>query len=341
MKQPCKYLKIVIVGFMILLLPFVQAQDKVGTSAVPFLGISIGPAATAMGGAYVSYARDAASLYWNPGAISQIGHSQVSFSHTEWILGTNYNWCGAVLNIGRGNALGIQIAVLDYGEENVTTIMAPEGTGERWDAQDLFTSFSFARNFTDRFSVGGSVKYIHEKIYNEAASAFAVDFGLLYITNFRDMHLGMSITNFGSDMQMDGRDLLRTYDQDPNNLGNNGTIAAKLKTDEWPLPLFFRVGTSLNLLQLEKNTITMSGDAVVPSDNSTVLNVGAEYNYNNLFFLRGGYQSIGRQNTQEGLTAGLGIKYMVPGLAEINLDYAFINYGILGDFHTFGFSFTF
>ena len=52
------------------------SQDKVGTSAAPFLGINIGGAATAMGGAYVSMASDASALYWNPGAISRLGHSQ-------------------------------------------------------------------------------------------------------------------------------------------------------------------------------------------------------------------------------------------------------------------------
>jgi hypothetical protein len=341
MKQRNIILKLAISGFLILALAVSQAQDKVGTSAVPSLGIPVGPAAIAMGGAYVAYARDASALYWNPGAISQLGSSQVSFSHTEWILGTNYNWGGVVLNIGGGNAFGLQIAVLDYGEDDVTTVQSPEGTGERWDAQDMFATIGYARNFTDRFSIGGALKYINEKIYHESASGFAIDLGLLYVTDFRGMRLGMSISNFGTDMQMDGRDLLHPYDQDPDNLGNNPTIPSKLKTDQWPLPLFFRVGISMDLIRMEKNTLSFSTDAVVPSDNSTVLNIGGEYNFYDLFFLRGGYQSLGRQNTQEGLTAGLGLKYFVPGLAEIRLDYAFIDYGILGEFHNFGFSFAF
>jgi hypothetical protein len=341
MKSRYTVIKLSLTVFLFSSFALIQAQNKAGTSAVPSLGIPIGPAAAAMGGAYVAVARDASSLYWNPGAISQLGGSQVSFSHTEWILGTDYNWGGVVLNIGGGNAFGLQIAVLDYGEDDVTTVQAPDGTGERWGAQDMFATLGFARNFTDRFSIGGSVKYINEKIYNETATGFAVDLGLLYITNFRGMRLGMSISNFGTDMQMDGRDLLHTYDQDPENLGNNPTIPSKLKTDLWPLPLFFRVGISMDLFRMEKNTLLISADALVPSDNSTVLNLGTEYNFYDLFFLRGGYQSLGRQNTPEGLTAGLGFKYFVPGLAEIRLDYAFIEYGILGDFHNFGFGFTF
>jgi len=294
-----------------------------------------------MGGAYVSFARDAYTLYWNPGAISRLDRSVASFTHTGWILGSDYNWGGLILNLGNGNAVGLQFAYLDYGEENVTTIFAPEGTGDRWTANDLFATLTFARNFTERFSAGGSVKIIREMIYNSSATGFAIDLGLLYITDFNGMRLGMSIQNFGTEMQMDGQDLWFPYDQDPYRFGDNPTLTGKWKTDSWPLPLFFRLGVSMDVVSVAGNTLTLASDAFVPSDNSTVVNVGAEYNYDQIFFLRGGYQSLGRAETQEGLTAGLGLQYMIPGFAQVNVDYAFIDFGILGDFHTFGFGFTY
>ncbi len=316
------------------------SQDKVGTSAAPFLGIKIGAAATAMGGASVSMAKDASSLYWNPGAISRLDGTKINFTHTEWFLGTSYDWGGIVLDIDGTSAVGVQLAVLNYGEEKVTTIHAQEGTGERWDAQDLFASVSFARNLTERFSIGGSAKIIQQKIYHESATGYALDIGLLYITQFNGMRLGMSILNFGTDMKMEGKDLLHSYDEDPNNYGNNSTIPSKRNTADWPLPIFFRVGVSMDVLQIEDNTLSISTDSWVPSDNSTILNVGAEYNFKEIFFIRGGYQSIGRPDTQEGLTAGFGLKYHVAGLSAVNLDYAFQEFGLLGDVHTFGFGFS-
>jgi len=247
--------------------------------------------------------------------------------------------CKGSYNIDGNNAFGFQIGVLNYGEEEVTTIHAQEGTGERWDAQDLFAGVSYGANLTDRFSIGGSVKIIQQQIYHESATGYALDIGLLYITDFNGMRLGMSISNFGTDMQMDGKDLLHPYDEDPA-LGNNPTVTSRRNTASWPLPLFFRVGVSMEVLQLEDNTISIGTDSWVPSDNSTVLNFGAEYNYKQIFFLRGGYQSIGRIENQEGLTAGFGFKYFVPGIADIKLDYAFQDFGLLGDIHTFGFGFS-
>jgi hypothetical protein len=316
------------------------SQDKVGTSAAPFLGINIGAAATAMGGAYVSNINDASSLYWNPGAITRLGGTKINITHTEWFLGTSYDWGGVVLDFDGISALGFQLAVLNYGEEDVTTIHAQQGTGERWDAQDLFASISYARNLTDRFSIGGSAKIIQQQIYHESATGYAIDIGLLYITQFNGMRLGMSISNFGTDMQMDGKDLLHTYDEDSENLGNNPTISSKKNTAEWALPIFFRVGISMDVIGFEDNTLSVSTDSWVPSDNSTIVNVGVEYNFKEIFFLRGGYQSIGRQDTQEGLTAGFGFKYNIAGLAKVNLDYAFQEFGLLEDVHTFGFGFS-
>jgi hypothetical protein len=318
------------------------SQDKVGTSAAPFLGIALGPAGIAMGGAYTSFGRDASALYWNPGAISQMNQSYASFSHTEWFMGTDYNWLGVVVDAGGGNAFGIQLAVLDYGEEDVTTVYDQEGTGDRWTAQDLFATITFARNFTSRFSVGGSIKFIQEKIYHESGTAFAMDLGLLFITPFNGMRLGVSMSNFGTDMTMDGKDLFHQYDQDPDAYGDNPTITSKLKTDAWPLPLFFRLGVSMDVLRLDEQTmLTLATDAVLPSDNSAAVNVGGEFNYRDLLFLRAGYKTLGRVDSEEGLTAGLGIAFTVPSMARILIDYAYAEFGMLGDIHTFGVGFSF
>ena len=132
-----------------------QAQAKYGTSAAPFLGISIGPMGQAMGGSYVSYGRDATALYWNPGAISRTEKSQLYISNTDWFLDTQYNWMDVLVNLGHMGTLGLQMAYLDYGEEERTTVEDQDGTGERWSASDLFATISYARNLTDRFSMGG------------------------------------------------------------------------------------------------------------------------------------------------------------------------------------------
>jgi len=311
------------------------SQSKVGTSAAPFLGISIGPKAIGMGSAFVALANDATALYWNPSGISRSMKSQFIASHTNWLVGTNFNWVGLTVNLDNINSIGISFTQLDYGEDDVTTVLNPEGTGERWDAMDMVIGLSYARNLTDRFSIGGTVKYISQQIWNETASAFALDIGLLYITEFNDLKIGMSISNFGTDMQMKGKDLIKRIDLDPESNGINKTIPSELKTDTWPLPLFFRVGISMDVVKFNDIVVTTAIDAFRPSDNNSSLNVGMEVSWNEMFFVRAGYKNLFLDKSEEGLNFGGGLKYNFMETSFVHFDYAFTSFGKFDNLHSF------
>ncbi len=306
------------------------AQSKVGTTAAPFLGIAVGPRALAMGGAFTAMGDDATGLYYNPGSITFSGKTQIMESYTKWLIDTDFNWIGVVIAIGGVNAIGISVTTLAYGEEEVTTVLEPEGTGEFWNAMDMALGLTYCRSLTDRFSIGGTVKYIRQAIWNENASAIAADIGLLFVTPFKDIRLGMSISNFGSDMKMEGKDLWHQIDLDPEAIGNNETIVSNLKTDPWPLPLFFRVGLSMDVIKLKNNRLTLALDALRPSDNTEALNVGGEYGLMNMFFLRAGYKSLFRKESVEGLTFGFGVR-IKTGTIEWNLDWAYAQMDLFKD----------
>lgn len=319
-----------------------SAQSKVGTTAAQFLGIGAGQRATAMGGAFVALGSDVSSIYWNPGAISRTGKSQILFSHTAWLVNTNFNWAGLQLNLDGTNAIGISLTQLGYGDdEAVTTVTQPEGTGERWGAQDLCIALTYARNLTDRFSIGGSAKYVQQKIWNESASAFALDVGLLYITGFNGLRIGMSISNFGTDLTMDGKDLVQPIDLDPGSLGNNSNIPSKLKTDAWSLPLFFRVGVAMDVVKSETFRVTLATDAVRPNDNTEAVNLGAELAYNEMFFVRGGFKSLFRTDSEEGLTLGAGLQYRLFSDTDIAVDYTYASFGLFSNVQSLSFAVTF
>lgn len=316
-------------------------QSKVGTTAAPFLGISVGPRATAMGSAFTAVGNDATALYYNPGAISRFGRSEFLFTQTDWLVNTKFNWIGFIFNPDGVNAIGFSFTSLDYGEEEVTTVLEPEGTGENWGASDFAAGISYARNLTDRFSIGGTAKYVQMKVWNEKASSFAMDVGLLFITGFHDMRLGMSISNFGSDMKMEGRDLLHRIDLDEESLGNNETLVANLKTDSWPLPLFFRVGVAMDLVNIADNRLTIALDALRPSDNTEIINVGTELNVKDYVFLRAGYKSLFREDSEEGLTAGAGIRLGWGGPISLSLDYTYADFGLFEDIQMLSVGFRF
>jgi Type IX secretion system protein PorV len=316
-------------------------QTKVGTTAGQFLGISVGPRAMGMGGAYVASNEDVTSIYWNPGAFQQAGKSQLAFSNTDWLVGTKFRWVGLMLNIGSENAIGVSLTQLDYGEEEVTTVALPEGTGERWSAQDLSIGLSYCRRLTDRFSVGATVKYVDQRIWNESATAFAFDIGLLFVTGFQDMRLGVSMSNFGGEMKMDGRDLLQRVDIDPLNSGSNKALVGTLKTDPWAIPLLFRVGVAIDAYKDDMFKLTLAADALRPNDNEESVNAGGEVGWNNMVFLRGGYKSLFGKDAEEGMSMGAGLKYTAEGFGAIEVNYAFTKFGLFGNLNTIALAVSF
>lgn len=306
------------------------AQNKVGTSAAAFLSIATDARAAAMGSAHVAVEGGPNAVHWNPASLARIGGSGVDFVRADWFVDSQYHHVAAGIETPIAH-LGLSVMVLDYGEMEVTTISNPEGTGELFNPQDLAIGLTMARNITNRFSAGATVKYVRQKIWNEKASGSGLDLGVFYQAGVRNLRIGMSMSNFGSDMTLSGKDLRRAIDIDPNIVGNNPRLGAELETDEWPMPLTFRVGIALDPWTSENQRITVSMDAMHPNDNSESASFGFEYAFHEFFFLRGGYrQAFSDVVDDGGLTGGFGLAYRVSNTVTAHFDYVFQDYGDLG-----------
>ncbi len=306
-------------------------QSKVGSTAAPFLNIGIGPRAIAMGGAYIATANDVSSLYWNPAGVAKMNRSGALFSHSKWFADINYNWAGAVINLGEAGVFGASITSLNYGDMELTTLGEPDGTGGTFSAADMAIAITYAKALTDRFSIGGSVKYITQTIWNSSASTVAIDVGVLFHSDIAGIRIGANISNLGGDMRITGKDLNVQHDIDPNIYGNNDQILASLDTDSWPIPLTFKIGLAMDVLDIENHRITLGVDALHPNDNDESINVGMEYHLLNLISLRGGYKSLLLDNSEEGLTFGFGLNYDFSPSFGLSIDYAYQTFGILNN----------
>ena len=313
------------------------SQTKVGTTAANFLTIPVGPRATGMGGAFTAVANDATTAFWNAGGLSRLPRSEFTFAYTEWLVQTKFNWVGLAFKLDEDNAVALFVNQLDYGEEEVTTPESPNGTGERWNAEDIAVGLSYSKNLTDRFSVGGTIKYISQSIWKESATAWAVDVGLLFYTPLDGLNLGMNISNFGTEMRLDGENLLLPADIDPANTGNNANISSKLETDSWPLPLVFAVGLGYDVFNSAEWRWTVAGDAIVPNNQNTYGNFGTELVWNNVISLRVGYNSLFKDDAEEGLTAGVGLQYDF-GSFFAKFDYSYTDFGIFDQISRFSLS---
>ncbi len=305
------------------------AQSNVGSTAAPFLNIAIGARPISMGGAFSATANDVSALYWNPAGVARIEGSEAMFAYSNWFADINYNWSGAAINLGGMGTFGLSVTYLDYGEMEITNLAEQDGTGQMFSAKDMALALSYAYNLTDKFSIGGTAKYIEQSIWNSSATSVAFDLGVLYYSDIMGIRIGASISNFGNEMNLSGKDLLVLYDIDRQIDGNNDQILASLKTDPFPLPLLFRIGLAANIIDTKDHLLMIGIDALHPNDNNESLNIGMEYVLYDLIALRGGYKSLFLDNAEEGLTLGVGIKYnFAPGLG-FYFDYAYQDFGVL------------
>ncbi|MHC1738159.1 MAG: PorV/PorQ family protein [Ignavibacteriaceae bacterium] len=320
-------MKRIIIAAVLIIAGINFGQSKVGTTAANFLTIPVGSKATGMGGAFVAIANDATGLYWNPSSISRLERNELNVSYSEWLVGTKFNWIGLAFKLSDNDAVGVSVNQLDYGEEDITTPEEPNGTGQRWKAQDISLAVTYSKNLTDRFSIGGSLKYIRQQIWNESASAFALDVGLLFHTELDGLRIGMNISNFGTEMKLDGKDLLQSVDIDPANTGNNDKITATLNTDSWTLPMIFTVGLGYDVVKMEDWSVMLATDAIYPNNQSSYINAGAEVSWKRMISVRVGYNSLFKLDAEEGLSAGVGLMYdFGPIFAKV--DYSYSEFGI-------------
>jgi len=314
---------------------YVEEVKKRATSAAPFLEIGVGAKAQALGGAFTAIANDVSALYWNPAGITQIQSVSISAVYTEWLANTRHEYFGVVVPFGGALSWGINVTILDYVDEQpVRTIALPEGTGEYWSASDLALSTTFAARITDRFSFGMSAKYIRMQIWNESASAAALDFGVLYKSQLKGLTLGTSISNFGTTMQLDGRDLVRAYDADKQNYSND-QLNVLYKMESYPLPLLFRFGIAYQISFNARNHLTISTDLNHPANNVESVNVGVEYCLMNMFYLRTGYESLYDNDSENGLTYGFGLETPLKNSFGLTFNYSFADWGLLKNVQRF------
>lgn len=307
-------LSLAVVG---LLLPGVAAAgdvfEKVGTYAAQFLKIGVSARATAMGSAFTAVADDATATFWNPAGLVSVDGTVVSLNHTEWPADINLEYATYTFSPGfLQGKMSLHARGLTMDPQVVRTIYRQQGTGEMFDAGDMSFGMSYARYFTDKFSSGATVSWMHMGLADRSVNSFVVDFGLLYRIGIRGMKLGMAVQNIGSEVDFDSR-------------------SSKL-------PTTFKVGLALDAYRNGPHSLITVGEFSHPSDNKERQNFGVEYSYNSFFFLRSGYNV---NYDSESFAAGAGIALQTSQSTSIDADYSFVDMGSLGGVHRMSLAFTY
>ncbi|MBN2780643.1 MAG: PorV/PorQ family protein [Candidatus Marinimicrobia bacterium] len=292
---------------------FAEEFQKTGTTGFVFLNLPVSARYSAMGETGISSPNGQADgMFINPALIAHTRmNNAFSATYGQWYLGTGHHAASYVRKIPTLGSLGVFMNLFDFGEMERTRFFAPEEVNSfsgdenniymtlgTFEAGAYALGLSYARQMTDKFTVGANLKYVREFIAEYHAQNVLVDMGFFYQTTFSSLRIGAFLKNFGLETQY--------------------------VNEKFKMPQQMTLGISFEPYgSLEDPTyLSLNIEAVHPNDMSEHINIGFESRIANLLILRGGYK-FGYE--YENLTAGLGIHFVFKA-RSFDLDMSFMHH---------------
>lgn len=319
--------------------------NRTGTGGATQLLIPVGVRGMAMAGGNVATSAGIEALYWNPAGTSKnINSANVMFSHMDYIADIGVEYGAVSANFEGFGVISFGIKSLSVGDILVTTTTDPDGTGKTFSPQMLVAGVSYARQLTERISVGVTANLVTESLGEVSATGMAFDVGVVYdnLAAINGLSFGVVMKNVGPQMQYDGSGLLQeaevsTFNRPP------GLV--QINSAPFELPSTFELGLGYKPQLLDDmNTLLITTSFKNNNFSDDEYKVGLEYGYNNMFFLRGGYTFAPEQAFEDsyiyGFTGGVGVDYSFESIS-IKVDYAYRYARYFDGNHVFGISLGF
>jgi len=339
------------VGLMLLLgvltmTTFSSNKDRTGTAGAQELLIPVGARGVALGLNGSLFTTGVDAIYWNPAALCRMDNSvQAMFSQMSYIADINVSYGAIGVSAGDFGTLGFSLKSISFGDIPVTTVDFPDGTGSLYSPTFLTIGATYSKSLTDRISVGVTAALVSESILEMSATGLSFDVGIQYRDlAIRGLQLAVAIKHIGPNMKFTGSNAYVTGTADQAALRGSNTYVDEMASFEMPSNMEIAIGYSPKLDEV--NGLTVGATFVNNNYLQDEYSAGAEYKYNNMFFVRGGY-TFSPQTTKDvdvtgaaartyiyDFTAGAGVKYNVGGV-ELAFDYAYRNVKYFSGNHVF------
>lgn len=311
-------------------------------TAVPSLSIAPDSRAGAMGDVGVATAPDANSQYWNPAKyVFMESDAGFSLSYTPWLRklvpDIDLAYLAGYWKFDQRQALSASLRYFSLGDITLMDQLGfPQGSAH---PNEIAVDLAYSRKLSDKFSGSVALRFIYSDLNNGinltggtemyAGTAVAADVAAYYKTPVTmetgdgTLAFGLNVSNIGSKVSYDQKE---TSNFIPTNLRLGGSF-------DYPIDNFNRISVSADINKLlvpTQNNMTQAeysdmspltgifksfNDA--PAGMSEELkeiawSVGAEYAYNNQFFVRGGYFNENEfKGNRKYFTTGAGFKLNV------------------------------
>jgi len=324
---------------------FAQVNNPIVT-AVPSLSIAPDARAGGMGDIGAATTPDVNSQYWNPAKyVFMESEAGLSVSYTPWLrkLVTDIDlaYLAGYWKFDQRQALSASLRYFSLGDITLMDQLGyPQGSAH---PNELAVDLAYSRMLSDKLSAAIALRFIYSDLNNGInlsggsemypGSSVAADISAYYKTPITmqsvdgNLAFGINISNIGSKISYDQNE---TSNFIPTNLRIGGSF-------DYPLDNFNKISVSADINKLLVPTPKLnptSADIAAYNKMSPIAgifksfgdapggfkeemqevmwSIGAEYAYNNQFFVRGGYFNENQfKGNRKYFTAGAGFKLNV------------------------------
>ena len=303
---------VIIVCVMLFLIPIsgYSVQNTLSASGVAMPSDNQGMSARArsLGSAFVGLADDSSAIYWNPAGLSNLQYFEIAGHYNTWLVDAKQESVVIGFPLGDFGGLGFSYYLLDYG-----VIEGRDSTGVQVSSYTAgMTTMTLGWGcsmFVEGLSLGGALKTTQQTLAEAKYTAMSFDVGALWMMT-RTLSLGAAYTNISSNVGGSPK---------ASSIRVGGAYALKFGKKDAPLILLL--------------------SSQIDPKGAQRIQTGLEYVLGSFLALRGGYQMNLTNNQLKGLaglTCGLGFF-----IGDLEIDYAFVPFGDLGDSHQASLSYRF
>jgi hypothetical protein len=298
-------------------------KNRQGTAGAQELLIPVGARGLAVGSSGIASATGIDAIYWNPaGIVRTESNVEAMFSQMQYVADIGVSYGALNVNAGSFGNIAFTIKSLSFGDISRTTEDFPDGTGETFSPTFVTTGITYGKLLNDRISVGVTFNLIAEQIMSSSATGMGINAGVQYNgLAMPGLKLGIAVKNIGPNMTFSGSNLYRF-----------GTIEAdrdaqyyKVDAASFELPTTMEIGLAYEKKIGDQHNFLLSTTFQNNNYSTDEYKFGGEYGYDNLLFLRGGYNVNPEASTDGQLfdyTFGFGLNFDLAGTV-VAFDYAY------------------
>ena len=323
-----------------------------GSAGAKFLQINATTRGSANGGTLVARPGLIDALSYNPATAATLTGANSIIHHSDYFVGMSFDYMSFAYNMPAIGTISMGLLGLLSGDIEETTELEPLGTGRTFTANDFAGFLSFARSMTDKFSGGGTIKYVMQNIDKLTASGIVFDMGAIYnVGLFYDLTIGFSIRNFGGDMNYKGENLQEKIKLS-DNIFEEEDVRIEVVSEKYSLPISFDLGSSVTIPVRGKDKLISSVAVHNIADQAEFLSIGLEYNLGELMYFvlgHGNLNGMFNNNATElelngnmrGFTGGFGVNLRPVFNTRSWLSYSFEDHKYFAPIHSFEITISF